>query len=399
MDFATVLDEAAELSADIKKGGNDSPLSLAVQRISVPLQDGSCAPAHCALSGQPVLVYESQDDPFREKLGQAILSEKRRQTIPYPNPDPDIPEPTFAFVCVPLIERGEKRGRTIGVLMCDNRFLPTEGKIDPECIWDIETFAAVAAMSIENDKLRRDLAERQELENWRFAVGLARHRLKGRPDIMDGAVKTIRDHLRLQPEANIVSAIEDSLRRLVEEIDRVKQTLREFEKFSAPATPDLRPLDLVKLLRDDIHFPSQSDCETELKLPEQALSVAGDKRLLTDVFTELIKNSCDAMAGDNEGCPKKITITAGLEQNSDGKSVVVVEFADTGPGIKAEPGAGKDWIFTPFKTTKEATGGNGLGLAIVAQDIRAHNGTIKFKETGRPGACFELRIPAFESGS
>src|ERR1035437_10015481 len=148
VDFATVLDEVSKLSADIKNGVKDSPLSLAVQRIVVPLEDGAGALARCVLSHRSVLVAEDQDDPFRKALRQAILD---------PDPVPGNPEPAFTFVCVPLIGMGEKGGQPIGVLMCDNRFLKTEKRIDSECIWDVQTFAAVAAMSIENDKLRKDL--------------------------------------------------------------------------------------------------------------------------------------------------------------------------------------------------------------------------------------------------
>ena len=193
-------------------------------------------------------------------------------------------------------------------------------------------------------------------------------------------------------------AIEKDLERLGKEITRVKVTLAEFGRFSLPKKPDLCPLDLVELIRDVSDLSPQSNCEIHHELPKQAM-IAGDRRLLADVFDELIKNSCDAMAGDNEGRPKTITITASLEASLDGNTEVVVEFADTGRGINGELGTEKNWIFTPFKTTKEDTGGNGLGLAIVVQDIRAHNGTITIKETGMPGVCFELRIPAIESGS
>ncbi|HVY87802.1 MAG TPA: ATP-binding protein, partial [Hyphomonadaceae bacterium] len=43
-------------------------------------------------------------------------------------------------------------------------------------------------------------------------------------------------------------------------------------------------------------------------------------------------------------------------------------------------------------------GGTGLGLAIAAELVRAHGGSIMLRETGGPGASFEIVIPDRSAG-
>jgi signal transduction histidine kinase len=74
-----------------------------------------------------------------------------------------------------------------------------------------------------------------------------------------------------------------------------------------------------------------------------------------------------------------------------------VRIADQGPGVPAEI---VDKIFTAYFTTKKD--GNGIGLAVAQQVVRAHggrisiepglNGSIATRGTG-PGATFVVRIP------
>lgn len=70
---------------------------------------------------------------------------------------------------------------------------------------------------------------------------------------------------------------------------------------------------------------------------------------------------------------------------------VVVEVADTGPGI---PGDQQARIFEPFFSTKAGGRGVGLGLFISAQIAREHGGRIDLESEAGRGARFRLRLPA-----
>jgi signal transduction histidine kinase len=68
---------------------------------------------------------------------------------------------------------------------------------------------------------------------------------------------------------------------------------------------------------------------------------------------------------------------------------VVVEIADTGPGIPAEV---QSRIFEPFFTTKGVGEGTGLGLDVVYRIVQKHRGLVTLKS--EPGFTrFSVRIP------
>jgi two-component system NtrC family sensor kinase len=69
---------------------------------------------------------------------------------------------------------------------------------------------------------------------------------------------------------------------------------------------------------------------------------------------------------------------------------VVVEVADTGPGI---PEAILGRIFDPFFTTKPVGQGTGLGLSICYGIIRKMEGDIQVKSTVGKGTTFSIMIP------
>jgi signal transduction histidine kinase len=90
------------------------------------------------------------------------------------------------------------------------------------------------------------------------------------------------------------------------------------------------------------------------------------------VWTNLIDNAADAMAGGG-------TLRIGVRV--DGANLLV-EIADTGPGMPAEVAAR---AFEPFFTTKEVGSGTGLGLDIARRIVvERHRGSIDIDS--EPGA-------------
>ncbi|HET7358143.1 MAG TPA: ATP-binding protein [Nocardioidaceae bacterium] len=106
-------------------------------------------------------------------------------------------------------------------------------------------------------------------------------------------------------------------------------------------------------------------------------AVAGE---LNQVWTNLIGNAVDAMEG-------KGTLT--VATRSDGNDVVV-EIADTGPGMPPEV---QTHAFEPFYTTKDVGKGTGLGLDISRRIItERHDGDISI-HSGPAGTTLLVRLP------
>jgi len=96
------------------------------------------------------------------------------------------------------------------------------------------------------------------------------------------------------------------------------------------------------------------------------------------VFLNLIGNALEAMP---EGGAIHIA------ERVDGDSVVL-EFADTGPGIQPSV---QEKLFEPFVSMGKKNG-LGLGLALSRQTVLDHGGAI-WVEPGSPGAKFVIRLP------
>jgi signal transduction histidine kinase len=113
------------------------------------------------------------------------------------------------------------------------------------------------------------------------------------------------------------------------------------------------------------------------------LMVDADPDQLSRVLVNLVRNAVQALsqAGATEGTPR-IAVTAARKG-----SVVTITIEDNGPGV---PDRMKTNLFTAFQGT--ARGGAGLGLAIAAELVRLHGGTIALDDQGT-GACFRIDIP------
>ena len=117
---------------------------------------------------------------------------------------------------------------------------------------------------------------------------------------------------------------------------------------------------------------------------------------VTDAVTlvgNLIDNALDAVGGaggagtsaeTGGGAAKRVWI-----ELSDDDSGLGIRVADNGPGIA--PGLREEVFVRGFTTKAEA--GRGLGLALVAQIVKRHGGTVAVSEAEGGGAEFAVRIP------
>jgi signal transduction histidine kinase len=108
--------------------------------------------------------------------------------------------------------------------------------------------------------------------------------------------------------------------------------------------------------------------------------ISGYAAELNQVWTNLIDNALDAMAGHG-------TLTVRTARDRD---QVLIEFGDTGPGV---PDGLRERIFEPFFTTKPVGQGTGLGLDISWRIVvNKHHGDLRVASV--PGDTrFQVRLP------
>ena len=124
----------------------------------------------------------------------------------------------------------------------------------------------------------------------------------------------------------------------------------------------------------------ENKIEVQLSLPPEIPLLFLDADKIRIVFTNLIKNACQAMPSGGT-----LEVVAEVSMSEPNRVTVVVK--DTGAGIPADE---LYRIFEPFYTTKPR--GLGLGLVNVKNIIEGHDGTVRVESEVGVGTTFFVRL-------
>lgn len=175
---------------------------------------------------------------------------------------------------------------------------------------------------------------------------------------------------------------QEELAEILKQVERISLITRNLLSSSREQDLDLEPVPIPDLLDDILdqlsHHAPMAGIEIKKSFATQLPAVEGDRERLRQVFTNILLNAVQAMAGKGELC---------LSGSAHGQWVRV-KVADTGPGIN-ETVRGK--IFNPFFTTK--SDGTGLGLSVSYGVIRAHGGSITVSSSEGQGTVFQIDLP------
>jgi len=164
---------------------------------------------------------------------------------------------------------------------------------------------------------------------------------------------------------------------------RVRAFIHDFLQFAKRPELQLAQVSLASIV-EEIVFVHQPEAEKrgihlEVHWGSTPPAIQADRRLLHQVFHNLIKNGLEALEG-----PGTVRIESTAEAGH-----CIVRVSDTGPGM--DP-AVRDQIFDPFFTTKGKKG-TGLGLSVVRSIVEAHRGTVHCESAPQKGTTFSLRFP------
>lgn len=108
---------------------------------------------------------------------------------------------------------------------------------------------------------------------------------------------------------------------------------------------------------------------------------------LNQVFLNIISNAIHAIKKRHNNSGGEITISTGGDKES-----IFIKIADNGTGMDENT---KRKIFEPFFTTKDVGEGTGLGMSIVYNTIKRHEGEIEINSTMGVGTEFVIKLPVF----
>jgi len=187
-------------------------------------------------------------------------------------------------------------------------------------------------------------------------------------------------------EYQLEDAAMEDLKRIIDDAERCRNTVRELLEFARQTRQEIRLNDLNHALSQTLFLLENQalfhNIEIVKSLEPDLPKVPSDIQQLNHVFMNIILNAAEAMEGTGQLRVETLP--------SDNGSSVLIRLSDTGPGIPTEV---LPHIFEPFFTTKEEGKGTGLGLSLVYGIIENHNGRIWAESEQGKGTTFTIELP------
>jgi len=212
-------------------------------------------------------------------------------------------------------------------------------------------------------QLLRDISHelRSPLARMRLALGLAR-----------------------QPSADTVRQL-DRMEREIERLDVLISQVLKLARLNGTDVPfEREPVDVDEVIdevvRDAEFEGTAKGCRVETHGAAGSV-VNGSRELLRSAIENVLRNAV-------RYSPQGAHVEVAVERNAAGLTIAI---RDRGPGV---PAAELEHIFEPFYRVAESrdrdSGGEGIGLAITSQVMKAHGGTARAEN--RAGGGFEVRL-------
>ena len=170
---------------------------------------------------------------------------------------------------------------------------------------------------------------------------------------------------------------------------RASHLVRQLVSFSRQEAAHPEPTDLntiIDSLRGFLRSVLSEHVKIQIDLCEQAAWCHVDGKQLEQIIFNLCLNARDVMPADG-------TLSLSVSHRTDaadGKRLVRLSVADTGPGI---PEAVREKLFQPFYSTKPKGRGTGLGLASSLEIARSFGGTLTYETELGKGTVFHIDLP------
>ncbi len=238
------------------------------------------------------------------------------------------------------------------------------------------------------DRLNAVLCSHGRDEAWQLPATLARCNMQ--PEELESLLSNLDPVTAQAAMARIAATAESAIllnviKNGTSRISELVQTIKDYTYLDQAPVQDVDVVRSLETTLTLLNHELRNGVSVRREYQPVPLLVDSFGSELNQVWTNLIQNAIDAMAGKGE-----LRVRTFREH-----PYVVVEIGDNGPGIAPEVRA---HIFEPFFTTKGVGEGTGLGLDTAQRIVRKHKGDIHVSST--PGDTrFQVWLPVAESST
>ena len=188
-----------------------------------------------------------------------------------------------------------------------------------------------------------------------------------------------------------IEAVRELAARTAAEVQRAADIIDRIRSMVLRTSPARESIAINPMIEEALlflkHELQRNLVKTSLQLVPGLPTVLGDRVQFQQVLINLVVNAIQAMAAA-AGTERLLTIRTAF--TSEGR--ILIEVEDTGPGIAHDA---IEHLFESFFSTKAASLGMGMGLAICRSIIEAHGGQIgAANRQDCAGARFSICLPA-----
>jgi two-component system sensor kinase FixL len=189
-------------------------------------------------------------------------------------------------------------------------------------------------------------------------------------------------------EDAVASKMRDALAETAKQSIRAGQIIRHLREFVMRGETERVPEDVRRIVEEAgalaLVGARERGVKTVFDFAPDVDLVLADRVQIQQVLMNLMRNAMEAMR-DSVRRELRVRVAPGSDDD------VVIEVADTGPGVSEEVAAR---LFQAFVTTKPS--GMGIGLSISKRIVEAHGGTIGAVHNPGGGAIFRFTLPTME---
>ncbi len=189
---------------------------------------------------------------------------------------------------------------------------------------------------------------------------------------------------RMAASSNLSREQLSNAQKIGQQARRTRELVSDLLSFAQQTPGEKSHLELKPLLQRAVQMEGFKLENKKISLTVESHDplprVLGNPNQLLQAFLQIIENAVDALQEIGGG---RLQVSLWREGNE-----VVVQFADSGPGLR-DP----ERVFDPFYTTKPVGKGTGLGLSATYGVVQDHRGQITCYNRPEGGAAFEIRLP------
>lgn len=181
--------------------------------------------------------------------------------------------------------------------------------------------------------------------------------------------------------------------------DSIRKTVKSLLDLNRPGRQIRQAVDVNRVIENTLALVrstlKKNKVFTNLELSPQLPGIIATPQQISQVVMNLVNNTLEAINGTSKNDELEISDIKGGEitfRTYQQDNRVVIEVADTGPGISEED---LQHIFDPFFTSKKKMG-MGVGLSICHGIIEQNRGTIVANNSPDGGAVFTIELPVPE---